>query len=246
MAFLLVACSLTAADGRLRVLILSGQNNHDWRATTPKLRSILTNTARFEVDITDHPENGNRSSFDSYDVLLSNWNTFGSGGTKEWPAATREAFLQFVRSGKGLVVVHAGGSSFPDWQEYQDLIGGTWGAGTGHGPVHEFQVRITQPDHPITRGLSSFKITDELWHRMATRTNKVVLATAFSARDRGGSGADEPVAFITRFGQGRCFNLVLGHDVKAMEADGFQTLLVRGTEWAARGTVTVPNPSGAK
>jgi type 1 glutamine amidotransferase len=43
-----------------------------------------------------------------------------------------------------------------------------------------------------------------------------------------GTGKDEPIAFTTRFGQGRCFNLLLGHDAIAMDAAGFQELLCCG------------------
>ena len=237
--------SAGAAEAPLKVLILSGQNNHDWKSTTPKLESILTNSGRFQVSVTDHPEQLNRSALRGYDVLLSNWNTYGQGGTKEWPAGIREAFLEFVREGHGLVVVHAGGSSFPEWNDYQELIGGTWGPETGHGPPHRFAVKILTPDHPITQGLPLFFTTDELWHRMATRPHKTVLATAFSGPGQGGSGQAEPVAFVTRFGQGQCFNLVLGHDVSAMNSPGFQALLTRGTEWAATGKVSIPVPVAA-
>ena len=239
----LVMPAATAGERPLRVLIFSGQNNHDWTVTTPKLQSILSKTGRFHVVVTDHPEECDASTFEGYDALLSNWNTFGQGGAKERPAKMREAFLQFVREGHGLVIVHAGGSSFPDWNEYQELIGGTWGPETGHGPLHRFEVRIAAPAHPITRGFPPFKTTDELWHRIASRPGKTVLATAFSASERGGSGRDEPVAFVTKFGQGRCFNLVLGHDAAAMSSAGFQALLGRGTEWAATGKITLPAPS---
>ena len=34
---------------KIRVLILTGINNHDWRATTPALREILERTGRFQV-----------------------------------------------------------------------------------------------------------------------------------------------------------------------------------------------------
>ena len=53
-----------------------------------------------------------------------------------------------------------------------------------------------------------------------------------------GSGRSEPIMFVTDFGRGRGFCLLFGHDVAAMRNPGFRTLLVRGTEWAARGTVT--------
>lgn len=225
---------------KLRVLIFSGQNNHDWRKTTPVLTQILDGSGRFTVEATEHPEQCTAATFAKFDCILSNWNNFGAGkgGVKEWPEQTRQDFLAFVRSGHGFVVVHAGGTMFFDWPEFQKLIGGTWGKGTGHGHIHAFEVKPADAAHPITKGLQPFTTTDELWHRMATQPEKKVLATAFSAKDQGGSGQDEPVAMTTEFGRGRCFNLVLGHDVKAMQSSGFQTLLVRGVEWAATGQVT--------
>jgi type 1 glutamine amidotransferase/HEAT repeat protein len=228
-----------AAAQPLRILIFSGQNNHDWTTTTPKIKSILETSGRFRVDVTNHPENGDATIFAQYDALLSDWNTFGQPKVKEWPAAMREAFLSFVREGRGLVVVHSGSSSFADWEEYQKLAGSRWGDQTGHGPVHRFEVKIADPGHPITRGLGAFKTTDELWHRTFVQPDIHVLATAYSAREQAGSGNDEPVAFVKNYGRGRCFNLILGHDARAMESAGFQALLQRGAEWAASGAVTL-------
>lgn len=228
-----------ASEKLVRVLIFSGQNNHPWAKTTPELKRILTDSGRFTVEVTETPDACTAETFSRYDVLLSNWNTFGDKVTvREWPAPMREALVEFVRKGGGFVVVHAGGASFPDWADYQKIIGGTWGKGTGHGPVHEYTVKFTAPNHPIVRGLAPFQITDELWHRMPIQPGTIILAAAFSALDQKGTGQDEPKVMVTEFGQGRGFNLVLGHDLKAMQSAGFQTLLVRGTEWAARGTVT--------
>lgn len=235
---LICLCTASPAEPVVRVLILTGQNNHDWRATTPKLKSILESTGRFSVDVTEHPEQCDSATFAGYDVLLSNWNTYGEPSLTNWPPATRAAFLDFVRSGKGFVSVHAGSSSFYDWPEYQQLVGGSWKIGqTGHGPPHEFSVKIIAPNHPITSGLSNFVTTDELWHRTALQANIEILATAHSAPEWQGSGKDEPIAFTTRFGEGRTFNLLLGHNTKGMDSPGFQQLLCRGVEWAATGKV---------
>ena len=231
-----------AAEPVLRVLIFSGQNNHNWRETTPKLKSILESSGRFAVDVTEHPEQCTVTVLQKYDVLLSNWNTFGKPAVTNWPAAMRAGVLDFVRRGKGFVSVHAGSSSFYDWPEYQQLTGGSWKLGqTGHGPQHEFTVKLADTNHPITRGLTNFVTTDELWHRTALQPEIEILATAFSAPEWKGTGKDEPVAFTTRFGQGRCFNLLLGHAAKGMDAAGFQRLLRRGTEWAATGKVSASN-----
>ena len=40
---------------RYRALIISGQNNHDWRTTTPQLRKLLSATGRFDVRVTEEP-----------------------------------------------------------------------------------------------------------------------------------------------------------------------------------------------
>ncbi len=111
-----------AGGNPVRVLILSGQNNHDWRSTTPKLVAILEETGRFEINVTEDPGALNARGLRSYDVILSNWNAFGlDPRTSEWPAKTKKAYLDFVRQGKGHVVVHAGSASFPDWSDYGRL-----------------------------------------------------------------------------------------------------------------------------
>ena len=232
---MLGACSATAAQAPWRVLILSGQNNHDWRQTTPKIKSILTGSGRFVVDTTEHPERCTAESFAGYDAVLSDWNTFGTPTVTNWPEATREALLSFVRSGKGFVVVHAGGSSFYDWPEYQQLAGGFWNLGqTSHGAPHEFTVKPTGDD-PITRGIEPFKTTDELWVRPGIAPGARVIAT----------GDGQPVALTTALGKSRGFTILMGHSAEFMNNPGFQTLLLRGTEWACSGKVTFAANAGA-
>jgi type 1 glutamine amidotransferase len=228
------------AEASIRVLILSGQNNHDWRSTTPCLRQLLEHSGRFVVEVTEAPHTLVAADFAKTDVLLSNWNTFGAQAP-EWTAELRTAFVGFVREGKGLVSVHAGTSSFPEWTEYQDLVMGTWSLGqTGHGQVHAFAVTVVQPDHPVVRGLPEFWIEDELWHAVPLRAGTHVLASAYSATETGGSGRVEPVVLARSYGQGRSLTILLGHDRRAMLNPGFGTLLTRGAEWAATSTVTLP------
>lgn len=227
-----LAIPLSAAEP-VRVLILSGQNNHKWQETTPKLKEILTKSGRFAVDVTDHPEQCDAAAFAKYDVLLSNWNSWGKVAVTNWPAATRTAYLDFIRSGKGLVVVHAGASSFYDWPEYQQAGGASWKLGeTNHGKPHEFAVKFTDTTHPVTHGLESFRTTDELWKKPGIHPAAKVLVT----------GDDQSLAVTTEFGKGRTFALLLGHNAEFMGNPGFQALLLRGTEWAATGGVTIAAP----
>lgn len=224
-----LACRLGAAEP-IRVLILTGQNNHKWQETTPKLKEILAKSGHFTVDVTEHPEQCDAATFARYDALLSNWNAWGKVAVTNWPAATRTAYLDFIRSGKGLVVIHAGNSTFYDWPEYQQAGGASWKLGeTSHGKPREFTVRFTDPAHPVTRGLEPFKTTDELWMKPGIHPAAKVLAT----------GDEQPLAVATAFGKGRGFALLLGHNAAFMATPGFQTLLLRGTEWAATGNATL-------
>jgi type 1 glutamine amidotransferase len=48
---------------------------------------------------------------------------------------------------------------------------------------------------------------------------------------------------VSRFGKGRAFHTVLGHDVVAMSCVGFVVTLQRATEWVATGAVTQKVPA---
>ncbi len=233
-------------DEVLRVLIISGRNNHLWQKTTPELKKMYEESGRFAVDVTHEPGKCDRKMLSKYDVIVSNWSAWPELTGHQWPQETKTAVEQFVGEGKGLVVFHAASATFHDWPQYQQMVGATWDVEkTGHGPIRPLKVLIRDKRHPITNGMEDFVITDELWHRMATQPGIRVLCEAFSVQDkmrdgiRHGTEKPEPVAVCTEFGNGRCFNNILGHDVAAMRNSGWRTLMLRGTEWAATGKVTI-------
>jgi type 1 glutamine amidotransferase len=232
-----------AAGEEIRVLLLSGQNNHDWKATTPELLAILRESGGFAIDVNEKPELITVRLLEPYDVILSNWNSFGLDlRGSDWPAEARAAYLDFVRRGKGHVVVHAGSSSFPDWGDYRRLTLANWKMGqTSHGPSHEFAVRMENASHPVTAGLRTFTTTDELWRRPGLVEEAEVLASSFSAADTQGTKGWEPAVLAGRFGEGRSLTVLLGHDVRAMASPGFRQLVRRAVEWAATGKVAARN-----
>lgn len=253
------------ADPRLRALIVDGQNNHDWRATTPILKEHLERSGLFRVDVATTPPAGEdlsgfRPKWSDYHVVVANYN----GAL--WPEETRHEFEQYVRGGGGLVVVHAANNAFPEWPEYNRMIGlGGWGGrdersgpyvrvrdgrvvrdaspgrGGSHGAQHAFQVVIREPDHPITAGLPKawMHARDELYDRLRGPAEELtVLATAWSDPATGGTGEHEPMLMTISYGHGRVFHTTLGHSPEAMRCVGFLVTYVRGAEWAASGRVT--------
>jgi len=244
------------------VLLIDGQNNHDWKACSPVMMATLEATGRFKIEratVTKEEVADFKPDFTKYDVVLSNYNG------ASWVDETKVAFVEYIKNGGNLVVVHAADNSFPKWKEYNQMIGlGGWegrnekdgpyvywkdgefvrddskGPGGSHGSPWEYKVIVRDANHPITKGLPSefLQAKEELYDRLrGPAENMKIIATAFA---KGGSERHEPVLMTLSYGKGRIFHTVLGHDAKSMLGVAFQETLIRGTEWAATGTVTFP------
>jgi uncharacterized protein len=303
LVFALLATPAFAAADKLKVLIVDGQNNHQWAVTTPLLKKILEDTGRFTVDVSTTPTakpnapkmakdatpaqkaaheealkkfpaveaahkaaapakwSAWRPKFSAYAVVVSNYNG------ESWPAEVRDAFAAYVRGGGGFVSYHAANNAFPEWPDYNAMIGlggwggrteksgpylrlraGAWtkdltaGRGGSHGAQHEFLVEASVPDHPILRGLPTkwMHAKDELYDSLrGPAENVTVLASALSDK----TNEQEPMLMVIPFGKGRVFHTALGHAVDAVNGLGFQITFARGTEWAATGKVTLPAPA---
>jgi type 1 glutamine amidotransferase/HEAT repeat protein len=234
LSLLLLVHTATAAPGR--VLLLSGQNNHDWKTTTPVLQETLAKGG-FQVEVTERPDQMTADSLKGVGVIVSNWNTFAKNNTvPDWPPAAREAFTAFIREGGGFVGVHAGTSAFHDWPDAQKIFGATWANGkTRHNAPHSFKVIPEAVDHPLAKSWAPFQTTDELWLDPGVQPDALVLAKADG----------QPVLVAGTFGKGRCTTVLMGHSADCMRNPGFAAMLLRSVEWAATGTVTGPDPAAA-
>jgi hypothetical protein len=143
----------SSADGKLKALIVDGQNNHlVWPKSTMMMKAYLEESGLFTVDIArtkfiwkaereaswlplagvgesenlkePKPDPDFNPDFAKYDVVVSN---FGWKAA-DWPEATRGKFEKYMQQGGGLVVVHAADNSWGNWPEFNRMIGvGGWG-----------------------------------------------------------------------------------------------------------------------
>jgi hypothetical protein len=250
----------------------SGGPWHKWQLTTPVLKKALDETGLFAVTVVTAPAAKGtladfKPDFSKYRVIVMNYDA----PDERWTPEVKTAFEQFVRNGGGLVSVHAADNAFPGWAAFNEMIGvGAWrgrnekagplwylkdgklvsddtpgNAGT-HGRRVPFAVTTRDTSHPITMGLPAkwMHQGDELYaHLRGPGKNMTVLASAFSDPANAGSNREEAVLMVLPFGKGRVVHTTLGHDVNGMSCVGFVTILQRGTEWAATGTVTQKVPA---
>ncbi len=266
---LCLAANASAAD-KLAALIVEGQNNHGvWPKTSQMMKSYLEQTGLFTVDVARTAPKGTdpnfKPDFSKYAVVLSNYNG------APWPEETQQAFVDYVKGGGGVVIVHAANNSFGNWQEYNEMIGlGGWGGrneksgpyvfvddqgdvvrdtspgrGGHHGPQHPFQIIVRNDQHPVTKGMPRewLHAKDELYDLLrGPGENMEILATAYAAKDKGGSGRHEPMIMALTYGKGRILHTPMGHADYSQECVGFIATVQRGAEWAATGKVTQAIP----
>ncbi|HTS50323.1 MAG TPA: ThuA domain-containing protein [Bryobacteraceae bacterium] len=245
---------------KLQVLIITGQNGHDWKGTTPVLRKELEDTGRFEVRVTEEFRGAGPETLAPYDVVVVNYFERGQAQLR-WGDRADNALADFIRSGKGLVIYHFSLAAFTGWTEYEKMSAGNWRAGNGHHSArHDFTVDIKDANHPILAGLKTPLPVqnEELYANLKWQPEGTyhVLATAYDDHSRydehasdarnkqpmSGAGVNEPILWTTEYGQGRVFVTALGHDADTSAETTFKVTFTRGTEWAATGKVTLPAP----
>jgi type 1 glutamine amidotransferase len=251
-----------AGPPKLQVLIITGQNGHNWRGTTPILRKILEDTEKFEVHVTEEFRGGGPETLAPYDLVVLNYQDRGNRPELRWGARADKALVDFVNGGKGLVVYHFSVAAFDGWTEYEKMSAANWRPNNGHHSApHNYVVDIKDQEHPITKGLKlSFpQANDELYgnlrwqpagsyHVLATAYDDHALYAASRTDARApqpleGTGANEPMLWTVDFGKGRVFTTALGHDVEQVQTPAFTTTFARGAEWATTGKVTLPIPA---
>jgi type 1 glutamine amidotransferase len=166
------------------------------------------------------------------------------------------ALMDFVKSGKGLVGIHAAADNFYQWPEAQEMMGNKfsghpWGAGG------TWAFKIDEPDHPLMAPFKGqgFKLSDEIYRTarpLYSRDKQFVLMsldtsdpTTRNVKEWKEGDEDTGITWVKDWGKGRLFYGSLGHNDAIFMNPVILEHYLRGIQFAA-GDFKVPTkPKGS-
>jgi type 1 glutamine amidotransferase len=144
------------------------------------------------------------------------------------PVADREAFIDWVESGGGLVGIH-GASTVDGWPEYTALLGGRFDY---HKDQATVRVRVDDASHPATEGLESgFEVHEEMYLYRDFDRERVHMLLSLDHHPNTGEPGFFPWAWTRTPGQGRVFHTGAGHREDVVESEWFGRHLLGGIRW---------------
>jgi len=222
----------------IKVLIVDGYSNHDWKKTTAIIQKQLLASGLFSVDVSTTPATQQapgwaawRPEFSKYDVVVQNCNSHG--GRPQWPEAMQKDLEKFVSGGGGLYIFHSANNAFPHWVEYNKMIGLGWrkkefgvaltindagevvrvpaveGKGTSHGKrVDPVLTRLG--NHPIHQGYPrQWRVLDLEVYSYARGPAENLTVLSYAREPK--TQLNFPIEWVIRYGKGRVYNSTFGH-----------------------------------
>ncbi|MEA3224370.1 MAG: ThuA domain-containing protein [Planctomycetota bacterium] len=186
------------------------------------LKIMGRKTGAYEVTVcTDDYSIFTPEKLGQFDVVCFNNTTHLKFNPKETPDRCK-ALMDFVKSGKGIVGVHAATDNFYDWPEAMEMMGGKF---TGHPWTSggTWAIKIDEPGHPLMASFKGkgFKIKDEIYRTdppLYSRSKQLVLMSLDMGDETTKSKASKPtdadtgISWVKTLGRGRIFYCSLGHN----------------------------------
>jgi type 1 glutamine amidotransferase len=210
--------------------LMMGLGPHGEAFMGETLEYIEANYPSVAITATEDLEALRYDNLKNYDVLCVVQLKVEGGNP---PDFVKEAIVQFLKDGGGLVVTHFAVANVQEWADSIDIYGAMWVSGKStHDPYHTFRVDIADEGHPIIEGVRPFITNDELYFNLLMRPDMHVILTA--DQERFGHTVKEPMLATHYFHNARCVYFALGHDAESVKTPEYRQILVQSIEWAAR------------
>ena len=170
----------------------------------------------------------------SYDLIVLGWNNALT--TEDLSDSQESALLDAVAAGTGVAAWHGAVGAFRSSLKYHFMLGGDFiEHPAGEAYPQPYDVTIADAEHPITRGVSSFKVASEQYYMHVNPNNTVLAETVFTGEHIPWLQDHRmPQAWARNWGAGRVFYHAIGHDPDDLADSNVRLLTKQGLKWAAR------------
>jgi hypothetical protein len=170
----------------------------------------------------------------SYSEYLENADDFPESKPVDWITNEQgRAVKDFVEKGGGFYALHNSSHISLSSKDFRDVMGGAY---IGHPPLRPFQVRVTNPDHPITRGVKDFIVNDEQHYMTFDKDPKHIILSSENLDglrfETYGTGAIAGWAYD--YGKGRVAFTAPGHTLHAMWHPEYVKIQQNAVRWLLR------------
>ena len=150
--------------------------------------------------------------------------------TGELPLPDREAFMDWIRSGKGFVGMHSASDTFHQFRPYIDMIGSEF---LTHGPQVEVHAVNEDPSHAACQHYGPhFQVFDEIYIMKSFHRERVHGLLSLHHHPNSKVPGDHPIAWSKSYGKGRIFYTSLGHREDVWTSHDYQKHILGGILWS--------------
>jgi hypothetical protein len=144
-----------------------------------------------------------------------------------------KAIKEFVLAGNGFYALHNSSHVSLYSKDYREVMGGAY---IGHPPLRPFKVRVVNPDHPITRGVGDFVVTDEQHYVTYDKDPKHIILRSenIDGLRYEDHGTQAIAGWAYEIGKGRVVFTAVGHTLHAMWQPEYVKIQQNAVRWLLR------------
>ena len=145
----------------------------------------------------------------------------------------KESYYKLLKLGKGLVFLHHSLCSYQQWDEYKTIVGGKYHeeknslASSTYQHDVSFTVKISDPKHPVTKGISDFEVMDEVYGNTEVLPEVTPLLTADHPQ------SSKIIGWTHKKENSRIVYIQPGHDKNGYFNSNYQKLVRQSIEFVA-------------
>ena len=228
----LFAASLFAQKGDVNILLITGGHKFDEEAFFQMFGS-LKGVSYTHAQQPEANELYDQEEMEKYDVLVfyDMWKVIEDD--------QKQAFVNLLKKGKGIVFLHHSLVSYQDWPEFKNILGGKYHQGNKKNEVasankstfkHDVDIDVTIKDkrHFITKGMKDFTVFDEVYG------NFEVLDTVHPLIATDHPESSPLIGWANIYEKSRIVYLQPGHGPQIFTNPNYLRLLLRSILWVSQ------------